>query len=124
MYVRKAERASIASQNTRYSTALRLASQAWSGPKFEEDAEGRRIRIWGNGYEDWVRDEDVRNWLLGLRVVEDLRDGLEFCREAYIANMVKQDYLRLDPTTGFYWITAKAAERYGLPKVMGRKFPK
>ena len=30
----------------------------------------------------------------------------------------------LDPTTGVYWITAKAAEKFKLPKVLGRAFPK
>jgi len=124
MYVRKFERAANAAQSPRFAAAMRIAMQNLNGPQFIEDEDGFRIRQWGNGYEDWVRDEDVRTWLLGLRVVEDLRSGLEFCREGYIRNMVRDGYLRLDPTSGFYWVTAKAAERYNLPRVMGKDFPK
>lgn len=123
-YVRKSERASNAANSPRYSAAFRIISQGLQGVQFTEDADGRRIRIWGNGYEDWVRDEDVRAWLVGLRVVEDLRDGLEYVREVYIKNMVRDGYLRFDATAGVYWITAKAAEKFDLPKVLGRAFPK
>lgn len=124
MYVRKFERAANASQSPRFAQAMRIAMQALNGPQFIEDEDGRRIRLWGNGYEDWVRPDDVRAWLLGLRVVEDLRDGLEFCRQGFIEKMVKDGHLRRDRTSGFYWITAACAEKYDLPKVLGKDFPK
>lgn len=123
-YVRKSERACNAVNSARYAEAFRIHSQGLQGVQFTEDEDGRRIRIWGNGYEDYVTDDDVRAWLKGLRVVEDLRDGLEFVREGYIKSMVKDGHLRLDPATGVYWITAKAAEKFKLPKVLGRAFPK
>lgn len=120
-YVRKSQRASNA--DARFSSAVGIAARHIQAVQFTEDEDGRRIRIWGNGYEDWVRDEDVRAWLKGKRVVEDLRDGLEYVREAYIKNMVRDGYLRFDATAGVYWITAKAAEKFNLPKVLGRAFP-
>ncbi len=122
MYVRKSQRASVAINNVRYSAALRIASQAWNGTQYTEDGDGFRIRVWGNGYEDWVTDDDVRNWLKGVRVIEDLRSGLEFCREGYIKNMIRDGYLRQD-ASGLWWVTAEAAEKFSLPKVMGRAFP-
>lgn len=123
-YVRKSERAANPVTSARFSAAFRIANQNLQGVQFTEDADGFRVRVWGDWKEDWVKVEDVREWLLGLRVVEDLRTGLEFCRETYIKDMVKGDYLRFDPTAGVYWITAKAAEKFDLPKVMNRAFPK
>ena len=124
MYIRKSQRACNAVNNERYGRAIRIATQAILGPQFIEEADGTRVRVWGNGMEDWVRAEDVRSWLLGLRVVE-LRDGLEFVREDYIKMMVREDFLRKDRNRGaFYWITRKAAEKWRLPRVMGCAFPK
>lgn len=122
MYVRKAQRACNAVSNTRYGAAIRKAMMAFHGPRFEIDADGRKIRLWGDGYEDWVTDDDVRAWLVGLRVVEDLRDGLEFVRQSYIDKMVKDDMLR--KVGPHWWITRKCADRFKLPKVMGCDFPK
>jgi hypothetical protein len=123
MYVRKALRASNAAHDPRYARAIRVAMQALHGPQYEEDEEGRRIRVWGVAMEDWVTDDDVRSWLLNTRAVEDLRDGLEFVRETYIKTMVRDGYLRKDPQAAYYWVTAKAAERFKLPRVMGCEFP-
>ena len=55
MYVRKFEKAKNAAYDPRFGRALRIAHQAWIGPQFEEDAEGFRIRVWGDPNEDWVR---------------------------------------------------------------------
>ncbi len=102
----------------------RAARILFNSTQYVEDEQGYRIRIWGNGNEDWVRDSDVRAWLRGKRVIEDLRTGLEYIREGYIAGMIKAGYLRPDMHAGFYWITAKAAERFGLERVLGKAFPK
>jgi hypothetical protein len=56
-------------------------------------------------------------------VIEDLREGLEFVREGYIQSMIVKGFLRKDPAASYYWITAKAAERFKLEPVMGCKFP-
>lgn len=124
MYVRKTERAAIAARSDRYATALRLASQAWSRIKYEEDAGGRRRRIWGNGYEDYVTDDDVRAWLKGLRVVEDLDDGLEFVRPGYIQAMIQKGWLRRSSSSPYYVITEACAQRFALAPVMGKAFPR
>ena len=123
-YTRKFLKASNAASDERFARAFRIASRTLAGTKFEE-IDGFRVRQWGDGMEDWVTPEDVRAWLLGLRVVEDLRTGLEFVRETYIHNvLIREGYLRKDETTGLYWITKKAAQRFDLPKVLGRDFPK
>jgi hypothetical protein len=113
----------------RYSTAIRAISHK---PNFVEEADGQRVRIWSDATKDKsgrvvqsldvVTDEDVRLWLLGERVVT-LRSGLEFCHQKYIAGMVREGYLRKDDAADWFWVTAKAAERWSLPKVMGCKFP-
>jgi hypothetical protein len=123
MYVRKSQRACNAVNDPRFAQAARIACLAFNGPQFEEEADGQRIRIWADGNVDWVTADDVRAWLLNQRVV-DLREGLEFVREDYIKMMVREDFLRIDPSRTFYWVTAKAAERWHLPKVMGCEFPK
>lgn len=107
--------------DARYGRALRLAKMAWSGPEFIEDEDGFRIRVWGDPNEDWTKDSDVRAWLVGKRAIEDLREGLEFVRESYVQSMIKQGFLKKDGP--LYWITAKAAARFDLPRVMGRAFP-
>src|SRR5438046_431328 len=91
-----------------------------------EDADGYRIRVWGDPNEDWVKPTDVRAWLRGKRVIEadELRSGLEYVRESYISMMIRDGYLRPDLASGFYWITEKAAERFGLERVLGKAFPK
>ena len=66
----------------------------------------------------------MRAWLRGKRVIEDLRTGLEYVREGYITTMIREGYLRPDLHAGFYWITAKAAEKFGLELVLGKAFPK
>jgi hypothetical protein len=122
MYARKFEKAKNAIQSDRFAGVLARANQAYKRPEYIEDQDGNRIRIWGDGMVDWVKDEDVRSWLLGLRVIEDLNSGLEFVRESYIKSMVAQGYLR--KINGWYWVTRKAADRFNLPKVMGCDFPK
>jgi hypothetical protein len=123
MYIRKSERAAAAASDPRYALALQWARIKMLGPQFEFDDEGRKIRLWsGNTHIDCVTNDDVRAWLIGLRVVEDLRDGLEFVRQSYIDGMVKSDLLR--KVGPHWWITRKCAERYDLPKVMGCAFPK
>jgi hypothetical protein len=126
-YVRKSLRASNPAASARFARSTRIALQALSGPQYEEqeiDGAIVRVRQWGDGNEDWVTPEDVRNWLTGRRVVL-LSEGLEFCREAFIKGLVRDGYLRKDahPGAGFYWVTAKAAEKFNLPRVMGCKFP-
>jgi hypothetical protein len=123
MYIRKSQRACNAVSNDRYGRALRIASMAILGPQFIEDDEGNRVRVWGDGMEDWVTADDVRSWLLGNRVVE-LREGLEFVREDYVKMMVREGYLRKDARGSLYWVTEKAAWKWDLPKVMGCAFPK
>lgn len=126
-YIRKSQRACNAVNSGHYARALRIASQTLSGPQFEIVDNGdfeRRIRIWGNPYEDYVTDDDVRAWLLNARVV-DVADGLEFVRDSYIQPMIRDGYLRKDAHGAtFYWVTAKAGERWKLPKVLGCEFPK
>lgn len=122
-YIPKAQRATNV-DSARYSEALSIASRAWNGPVFEEDSEGHKIRVWMDAKEGWAeKDELVRAWLLNLRAVEDLRTGLEFARQTTIDQLVREDYLR-HIGFGLYLITAKAAEKYRLPKVMGKDFPK
>lgn len=103
----------------RFGRAVRIALHAWKGPQFEE-IDGCKVRIWGDPNEDWTRDSDVRAWLLNLRAVEDLREGLEFVRESYLQSMVKQGFLKKDGP--LWWVTQKAADRFNLPKVMGKEF--
>ena len=105
----------------RYSQAIRYALQSWNGPEFVYDEDGRKIRVWGDRFEDPTTYDDVRDWLRGQRVVEDLRDGLEFVRDTFIQRMVKEDQLR--KINGMWWITKKAADKYGLEPVMGCAFP-
>src|SRR5262249_46895902 len=90
MYVRKHIRAK-AVDNKAFSRSLRIASQAWFGTQYEETRDGYRVRIWGDPNEDWVKKEDVRAWLTGVRVIDDLREGLEFVRESYIKTMISND---------------------------------
>ena len=122
-YVPKSARACHAVNDARYGRAIRIASQAFHGPEFVEADDGQRIRIWGDGMEDWVTPDDVRAWLKGNRVVE-LREGLEFVRENYITGTGRDQSPRKDRNGGgFYWITAKAAEKCDLDRVMGCEFP-
>lgn len=123
MYVRKHIRAK-AIDNKAFSRSLRIASKAWFGTQYEETKDGYRVRIWGDPNEDWVTKDDVRAWLTGVRVIEidNLRSGHEYVRESYIKTMITSGYLRKDGP--FYWVTQKAAEYFGLPKVLGCEFPK
>lgn len=120
-YTRTSQRAKNAISDRRYSEAIRRANLAFRRPTYIEDENGFRIRVWGDGSFDYVKDEDVRAWLLGNRVIEDLRSGLEFVRETYIRKLVAEGYLRADGY--FYWVTRKAAKRFNLPRVMGCEFP-
>lgn len=124
MYVRKSERACNAVNSPRYAKAVRIANERLLGAEFEIVGNGdfeHRVRIWGNPYEDYVTDDDVRSWLLNTRVVE-LHEGLEFVREGYIKSMIRDGFLRKDEVGSFYWVTQKAAKRWKLPKVLGCDF--
>ena len=105
----------------RFGPAMRTLSRS-TGPTFEVAEDGQKVRVWGNPYEDYVTDADVRQWLLGRRVVE-LREGLEFVRESYLHAMIKKGWLRKDAAGPFYWITEAAAEKFQLLRVLGCKFP-
>lgn len=122
MYVRKAIRA--ANNNVRFDGIVSKFNLIVNKPTYIEDEDGFRIRQWGNSNYDYVRDEDVGAWLRNVRVVEDLRSGLEFVRQSYIDMMIRQDYLRWDTKHKFYWVTAKAALRYNLKKVINCDFPR
>lgn len=119
---RKSRKTGAAPLHPHYARAVRILLQS-AGPQYQEDKEGRRIRIWGDPNEDWVKPSDVRQWLTGQRVVDDLRDGLEYVRESYLTTMVREGYLRKDPQAPYYWVTAKAAEKFNLPRVNGAAFP-
>lgn len=121
-------RATLAKRNAcreldqaRFSVAVRALHHR---REFIEREDGFRERVFGNGYEDWTTDDDVRQWFGGLRYVEDLRSGLEFCRLEYIRSMVRKGWLVEDALAkGTFAITAACAERFKLPRVMGCAFP-
>lgn len=91
---------------------------------YVQTEDGFRVRVFGDDAYDRTSDEDVRQWLLGKRYVEDLREGLEYVRPAYVKEMVRKGWLREDPVAGgTYAVTAACSERFRLPPVMGCKFP-
>jgi hypothetical protein len=57
-YTRKNEKAKNAINSRRFATAVRCANVAYQQPVFVEDEQGFRIRVWGDGMHDYVRDED------------------------------------------------------------------
>ncbi len=101
----------------------RAARILFTRTEYIEDADGFLIRQWRDPNEDWTRPEDVRAWLRGKRVIEDLRTGLEHCRPGFITAMVKGGFLRPDMCGHFWWITRKCAAKYKLEKVLGCEFP-
>lgn len=119
-YTRTTAKAKNAIRDRRYSEAIQRANLAFKKPEYIEDENGFRVRVWGDGSFDYVKDEDVRAWLVGNRVIEDLRSGLEFVRESYIRKLVAEGYLRRSGP--LYWVTQKAADRFRLPPVMGCEF--
>jgi hypothetical protein len=120
-YVRKALRAS--SNGKHFAHAMAVATAAMHGPVYQENNDGSRVRVWRDGAVEPVTKDDVRSWLLNLRVV-DTQEGLEFVRASYIKLMIQIGELRRDARHSYYWITEKAAKRYDLPEVMGCEFPK
>lgn len=115
---------------SRFSTAIAALAHK---PEYVEDAEGNRIRVWSDASVDAqgrviksldvVKDEDVRAWLLGL-CVTSIAEALEFVHEKYVRGMIRDGFLRADPlASDRFWVTAKAAERWNLPKVLSCKFP-
>lgn len=124
-YIRKADRAANALNSGRFALAVQQAANNWKTREFDETPDGARIRVWGDQMVDRVTKEDVRSWLLNMRVVE-LADGLEFLREDYIKSMVRDGFLRKDTGSrgAFYWVTRAAADKWDLPRVMGCEFPK
>jgi hypothetical protein len=116
-------------EGQRFSSAVRAVMHK---PKFVEEADGQRVRVWSDATTDAsgriitsldvVTDEDVRAWLLNMRVVT-LRSGLEFCHPKYIAGMIRDGFLRKDDAADWFWVTDKAAQRWNLPRIMGCKFP-
>jgi hypothetical protein len=123
-YVKKTQKAKNALNDGRYLAAVKRSNIHFKKREYLETNDGYRIRIWTDPNHDFVRDEDVRGWLLNTRAIEDLQTGLEFVRESYIKGLIRDGYLRQDKFHKFYWITAKAADRFKLPRVMGCKFPK
>jgi hypothetical protein len=121
-YVKKTQKAKNAVNDARYLAAVKRSNIHFKKREYLEDKEGNRVRVWGDCDHDFVTDADVKTWLKGNRVIEDLRSGLEYVREGYIKMMVREDYLRY--MHGYYWITQKAADRWHLEKVLGCKFPK
>lgn len=106
--------------NTKAAAIARGALRSIVGRQFITDPKtGRRERVFTA--QDWCGPEDVRAWLLNRRVVE-LDDALEFVSRAVLRFLIDGGYLRKD-AAGFWWITRKAAEKYDLPRVMGREFP-
>ena len=120
-YTRKALRANQADSKL-FAHAMAVATAAMGGPVYQENKDGSRVRLWRDGRVEPVTKDDGRAWLLGQRVVE-LTEGLEFVRDTYIQGMIKTGMLRKDARFSFYWITAKGAEYFDLPRVMGCKFP-
>lgn len=70
----------------------------------------------------YVTTQEVVYALSGQRVV-DIEDMLYLLGATTTNTLIKQDKLRKDPLGGFYWITAACAKEFGLPPVMGCKFP-
>lgn len=103
------------------SVAGSLLARGYQGRTFNTDSKGRKVRVFTA--DDWCRPEDVREWLLNNRVVE-LDDALEYISQAVLRFLLKEDLLRQDSTSShFYWVTAKAAAKYELRKVIGCEFP-
>lgn len=94
----------------------RAARILFTSRQYTEDEHGNLVRVWGHPDEDWTRPEDVRAWLRGKRVIEDLASGLEHVRPGYITMLVKDGYLRPDLVADFFWITKKCADRFGLER--------
>ena len=90
------------------------------GNEFTEDADGRKIRLFTK--ENWCTSEDVRDWLIGNRIVE-IEDALEFVSKAVLRFLISGDFIRRDDANGFYWVTAKAAKKYELRPILGCSFP-
>ena len=108
--------------NGRHAKTAMALYRAALGPQYRDDPKsGRRIRIFTA--ENWCTPEDVRLWLLGTRAVE-IEDALEHVSENVLHWLIKEDYLRRDRAGGWHWITAKAAIKYDLPRVMNCPFPK
>ncbi len=89
------------------------------GREYTVDSQGRRVRVFTR--DNWCTPENVREWLLGHRVVE-IDEALEHVSRAVLRFLIDGDYLRKDRRAGFYWNTAKAARKYALPPVIGRTF--
>lgn len=124
-YIRKNERAANINKNPRIGAIVGKAFADMAAPEFDEVTEDGftyRIRKWrpeevrgGKGY-----DKETRLWLLNNRVV-DPREGEEFVPATYVKKLISEGFLR--KMHGHYWITAKAAARWDLPKVMNCAFP-
>ena len=91
--------------------AARAYAAATAAPQYRTDSRGRTVRV-------FTRDaplswEQVRNFLVNKRVVEE-DEALEeigyngFRTQIASGTLVKHG--------NFYWITARAAARYDLPK--------
>ena len=65
----------------------------------------------------------MHHWLKGNRVV-DLKSGLEHVKPETIKRLIDDKHIKKDPHAPHYWITKEGSEKYKLPKVMGKEFPK
>ena len=109
--------AKTAATTGRYAEALAIFN---ARPTFVEDADGYRIRVWSD--QDISSNDNVTRWLKGVKVVEDLREGLEYVKQSTIDRLIKEGSLR--KVGLFYWVTADAAVKYSLPRIPHHKFPK
>lgn len=103
--------------------AVKIANTKFQKPEYDEDPKtGQKIRKWRDT-ED-VSDKDIKQWLTGNRVIEDLKDGLEYVRPQTIQKLVDDGLLKKDPKANYYWVTKEAADKFDLKPVMDKKFPK
>ena len=107
--------------DSHHGSAAKLANQVFKKVEYHEDKDGNRIREWRQGEES--TDHDVTNWLKNQRVV-DLHSGLEYVKPEHIKRLIDSGHLKKEPNKPYYWVTKSAAEKYNLPKVMGKEFPK
>ncbi len=106
---------------SRRAKAAMALFRARLGHEYTTDAQGRRIRVFTK--DNWCGPEEVRGWLLNRRVVE-VDEALEHISQAVLRFLIDGGYIRKDGHGGaYYWITAKAARKYDLPRVLGCPFP-
>jgi hypothetical protein len=120
-------RKSYAERSGMNSRAIRIQIKEANGGfdrTYEEDQEtGVRRRIFKGDEWRHITNEDVRNMLIGQRVI-DLDHALEYVTPSTVKWCERSGYLRRDDRGPYWWVTAKAAGEFNLPPVLGCAFPK